>query len=344
MRGLGRIGGTAAFLVLLAPCTVSAAAKDTLPPVLAPYAVRGHLSLDKMGWLRGDLPDATSAERMRWKKVEAWDNACIARHTAAGVAQLRKMGVANPKIKRAGLDGTDCGFVDRASNAVSGFKSWSQFKAALAEARRAFAPFLYATEIAETESEPPASAPLSQKLRAAIVGDQILSWGAGWMRQGDVQPPKLPDDAKRLIWFVSSQATEKRDLANRAMLKAVVANSDWPSISAVGKRASSDAWLLAQHADDDPAFQLKVLRLMKPLVKRGEVSRQNYAYLYDRVMLKVAGRQRYGTQTTCRNGHVLAECLEDPAHVDARRKSVGLETWEKYRAQMKKLDGANCGR
>jgi hypothetical protein len=35
---------------------------------------------------------------------------------------------------------------------------------------------------------------------------------------------------------------------------------------------------------------------MEPLVAQGEVTKQNYAYLYDRIMLKLAGKQRYATQ------------------------------------------------
>jgi beta-glucosidase len=46
---------------------------------------------------------------------------------------------------------------------------------------------------------------------------------------------------------------------------------------------------LVQHADDDPVFQLKMLRLMEPLAAGGQVSPRNYALLYDRVMLQMVG-------------------------------------------------------
>ncbi len=41
---------------------------------------------------------------------------------------------------------------------------------------------------------------------------------------------------------------------------------------------------------------------MEPLILSGEVSKGDYAYLYDRVMLKISGKQRYGTQAMCLDG------------------------------------------
>src|SRR3546814_19820645 len=60
-------------------------------------------------------------------------------------------------------------------------------------------------------------------------------------------------------------------------------------LSTVGKDASHAAWLRVQHADADAAWQLRALRLMEPLAQMREASRSNYAYLYDRIMLKLAG-------------------------------------------------------
>ncbi|KAK0351541.1 hypothetical protein LTR94_024562, partial [Friedmanniomyces endolithicus] len=60
-------------------------------------------------------------------------------------------------------------------------------------------------------------------------------------------------------------------------------------------RASNAAWLMAQHADRDPQFQA----MMEPLVKSGEVSLANYAYLFDRIAVGADRPQRYGTQGRC---------------------------------------------
>src|SRR3546814_4825245 len=89
----------------------------------------------------------------------------------------------------------------------------------------------------------------------------------------------------------------------------------WPTISAVGEKASHAAWLLAQHADDDPALQVRALRLMEPLAKAGEASKSNYAYLYDLVMLKLAGKQRYATQFGgCETGQAIRPLRRSEEH------------------------------
>lgn len=118
-------------------------------------------------------------------------------------------------------------------------------------------------------------------------------------------------------------------------------NGGWPKISTVGEEASRSAWLLVQHADADPPFQLRALRLMEPLVASGEVSKSDYAYLYDRVMLKIAGKQRYGTQATCRGGNRVPQPLESESSVDSRRAEVGLPPISEYLALMQNQFG-NC--
>lgn len=117
------------------------------------------------------------------------------------------------------------------------------------------------------------------------------------------------------------------DMENTAWLKDVVAERGWFTISGHGEDASYAAWLLAQHAGHDPAFQEDVLALMEPLARQGEVDAQNYAMLVDRVALLAGRPTRYGTQ-----GFGCAEDgqsynfapVEDPEQLDARRAELGL--------------------
>ena len=121
-----------------------------------------------------------------------------------------------------------------------------------------------------------------------------------------------------------------RDRANTEWLKAIVAEQGWPTVSQVGEDASARAWLLAQHADHDPVFQLQALKLMEPLIERGEVSAKNYAYLYDRVMLKLVGKQRYATQVYCKDGQRVPQPLENEEQMPEQREAVGLVSFEVY--------------
>jgi hypothetical protein len=95
----------------------------------------------------------------------------------------------------------------------------------------------------------------------------------------------------------------------------------------VGEEAAKDAWLLAQHADSDKAFQLKVLALMEPLVQQHQASPKDYAYLYDRTHYP----QRYGTQGTCvsRTEWQPFE-IDDIAHVEERRRALKMPPLADY--------------
>jgi len=57
------------------------------------------------------------------------------------------------------------------------------------------------------------------------------------------------------------------DADNLTWLKNVVAEVGWPGRSMVGEDGAHAAWLLAQHADRDPAFQRRCLDLITEAAK-----------------------------------------------------------------------------
>ena len=108
-----------------------------------------------------------------------------------------------------------------------------------------------------------------------------------------------------------------------AQLKELLRSREWIVISEFGEEADSNAWLIAQHADLDPEFQKQVLSVLERLYPVGETKPGNYAYLFDRVAVSHYDEnqrrpQRYGTQ-----GADFP--VEDPAHLDQRRKKLGLK-------------------
>ncbi len=115
------------------------------------------------------------------------------------------------------------------------------------------------------------------------------------------------------------------DRENTARLKAIIAELGWPGVSVVGDDGANAAWLLAQHADLDLAFQKQCLALLGAAVAAGEAAGWSLAYLTDRVRLSEGRPQVYGTQLRLVNGEFAAGALEDEAAVDERRASVGLE-------------------
>ncbi len=70
---------------------------------------------------------------------------------------------------------------------------------------------------------------------------------------------------------------------------------------------------------------------MEPLVGAGEVDRRDFAFLYNRVMLKIMGKQRYATQLTCKDGALMPLPLEDASATDRERELVGLGSLNDYK-------------
>lgn len=85
------------------------------------------------------------------------------------------------------------------------------------------------------------------------------------------------------------------DHKNTERMKEIIAEIGWPKESEVGD-AAGGAWLLVQHADQQPDFQKECLELIKKAVEEGEAKGHRYAYLYDRVQLAYGKKQLYGSQ------------------------------------------------
>jgi hypothetical protein len=133
---------------------------------------------------------------------------------------------------------------------------------------------------------------------------------------------------------LDAEAMAAADGENLPWLRQVITDVGWPGKSVVGADGAHAAWLLAQHADRDPAFQRQCLDLLTAAVARGEATVVEQAYLTDRVLLHEGKPQEYGTQAIARDGRFVARNLRDPEHVDQRRASVGLGSLAGYLALM----------
>jgi hypothetical protein len=124
------------------------------------------------------------------------------------------------------------------------------------------------------------------------------------------------------------------DRDNTRWLGELVNRRGWPGRSLVAEDGAVAAWLLAQHADQDPALQRRCLDLMRAAPET-EVSPSHIAYLTDRVLLAEGESQVYGTQMTMAGGEYRPENLRDPDSVDQRRAAVGLDPMAKHLALMR---------
>ncbi|MES2216597.1 MAG: DUF6624 domain-containing protein [Patescibacteria group bacterium] len=118
---------------------------------------------------------------------------------------------------------------------------------------------------------------------------------------------------------------EAVDRHNTARLRQIVTKIGWLTVSKVGVEASAAAWLIAQHADHDVAFQIKCLNLMKQC-QPPEIRLEDIAYLEDRICVNEHRPQVYGTQFREVRGLHLPLRIGRREYVDVRRKRMGLST------------------
>ncbi|MEU7885795.1 DUF6624 domain-containing protein [Microbispora bryophytorum] len=124
---------------------------------------------------------------------------------------------------------------------------------------------------------------------------------------------------------------------NTAWLRSVVVIRGWPLSSQVGEDGALAAWLLAQHADASPEIQCEFHRALSGAVARNEAKPAHLAYLEDRVRVNSGRPQLYGTQFFNEGSGLRPHPIEDADQLDDRRAAVGLESFEQYEAQMRRL-------
>lgn len=86
------------------------------------------------------------------------------------------------------------------------------------------------------------------------------------------------------------------DTGDVAWLNNLVRSKGFPTVAQVGERGVRDTWLLAQHADQQPAFQAALLPVMEQRHADGELDGVSLSRYADRVAKAAGQPQRYGTQ------------------------------------------------
>lgn len=123
--------------------------------------------------------------------------------------------------------------------------------------------------------------------------------------------------------------------SNAARLKILIAQHGWPGKSLAGDDGAEAAWLIVQHSIGDPPFMRQCLLLLKEAAAEGEVPLRHPAMLEDRIRIFEGRPQRYGSQF---GPDGAPYPIEDPDHVDDRRRAVGLGPLEERRALLQKQD------
>lgn len=115
------------------------------------------------------------------------------------------------------------------------------------------------------------------------------------------------------------------DADNTAFMRSVIAKCGWPKQSAVGEEAATAAWLLTQHADMDPQYQVMAAQHMKYAVLAKEASPIRLALLVDRNRRLTNQPQVYGMQYyTGPDKTIRFYDIVTPGQLEARRAEIGL--------------------
>lgn len=169
---------------------------------------------------------------------------------------------------------------------------------------------------------------------------------AGAMRTAAATTAALPALRQELLEMRDADQAERSgetgvpvtgptgDIERADRLREIIAEHGWPTNSLVGTDGATAAWLIAQHADFDVAFQQEVIALMQAAVAADDADPTQMAFLEDRVAVNTGQPQTYGSQISCTDGRAApATPIRDEDQVDQRRQAIGLEPLEEYYAQ-----------
>lgn len=132
---------------------------------------------------------------------------------------------------------------------------------------------------------------------------------------------------------------QRVDAENTARLIEWVKELGWIDVTRFGTEASNAAFLIVQHSGNLPLMKACLPEIEKD-VKARRVDGQNFGLLYDRLMLNLGEKQRFGSQIG-RNekGEMVVLPLQDRAKVDQFRNELGMPPLWTYLELFKRMNG-----
>jgi hypothetical protein len=140
-----------------------------------------------------------------------------------------------------------------------------------------------------------------------------------------------PDDQ------AANESVLRVDADNTVFMRGVLSRCGWPKKSVVGADAAKAAWLLTQHADMDPEYQVLASRQLKYAVLAKEAEPWDLAVLVDRNRRLNDQPQVYGMQNFLdADGTIEFYDIVTPSKLDSRRKEIGLPPFFCWATQLSK--------
>lgn len=163
---------------------------------------------------------------------------------------------------------------------------------------------------------------LIRELSVIEVSDQY------YRQQMEEVQSRFGGDSKQMKQLLRSM--KQADSLNFIKVSAILDKFGWPGEKAIGSSANTTIFMVIQHSD--LAKQDRYLPVMRKAVKEGKAMPSQLALLEDRVALSHHQKQRYGSQVkwNMKTNEYSLLPLEDPEHVDERRKEAGLQPLKDY--------------
>jgi hypothetical protein len=112
------------------------------------------------------------------------------------------------------------------------------------------------------------------------------------------------------------------DTTDMRRVRAIIRRYGYPGKTLVGTPSNEAAFYVIQHSNSIPQY----LPLIKQAADKGELPFRLYAMMLDRHLMGLGKPQVYGTQGRGYNGQAsFIWPIEDPTHVNERRKKAGFE-------------------
>ena len=319
-------------VVMLAGSVLPASATAAAPALLEQVPADAAVDLAALEWMAPRF-SSDAAERARWDALVAWARGPASEDETQRLRDaFADRGVDASALPRGCYRNHRCALVVNADAVAADFTSWDAFRDAARQAQPYVATYRQVAGSVATVHKVRDDADVATKdakeLARRFTQDQMLRYAF------DSLPGHGEESISTPTYFLYAFALDadlrQLDDSNIGYAQQQIDRyGGWPAPPKINEEMHQQLWALVQHGDHRPELQYDALQAMQRSYEGRALPRQ-YAFLHDRVMLKLTGKQRYGTQVRCVDGARVAQPLDGSGDVDALRKSVGMTTLAQY--------------
>jgi hypothetical protein len=168
--------------------------------------------------------------------------------------------------------------------------------------------------------DPAADTALANQLEDVLLSDQQ------YRKKLDAIYHRYGEDSReaKTLW----DTIKNYDAQNLKRITSLLDTRGWMPRQQIGASGVNTIFLVLQHADSTTQF--KYLPMLRKAVSAGDLPKDDFALFDDRTRLAQGRKQLYGSQIMCRNDSCYVLPLEDPMHVDERRRAMNLQPLAEY--------------